>query len=133
SYVCLCRFSYVHFLLFFFYFFFFLLIRRPPRSTLFPYTTLFRSLVLLYMVGSRRNLPAEPSPASSRSVMDESLSMVFCSLAANCSSLASLPSAPLPAFTSSVSFFTLAIVSLALLYRTGSLRNLPAVPFPAFK
>ena len=25
-------------------FFFFLLIRRPPRSTLFPYTTLFRSL-----------------------------------------------------------------------------------------
>src|SRR6266511_6430495 len=32
--------------LFFFYcflFFFFLMIRRPPRSTLFPYTTLFRS------------------------------------------------------------------------------------------
>src|SRR2546430_15866505 len=25
-------------------FFFFLMIRRPPRSTLFPYTTLFRSL-----------------------------------------------------------------------------------------
>src|SRR5256886_3770144 len=25
------------------YFFFFLMIRRPPRSTLFPYTTLFRS------------------------------------------------------------------------------------------
>src|SRR5690348_18127441 len=25
------------------FFFFFLLIRRPPRSTLFPYTTLFRS------------------------------------------------------------------------------------------
>src|SRR6266853_5414608 len=30
------------FLLFFFFFFFFLMIRRPPRSTLFPYTTLFR-------------------------------------------------------------------------------------------
>src|SRR5256884_9435335 len=29
---CVCRF-----------FFFFLMIRRPPRSTLFPYTTLFRS------------------------------------------------------------------------------------------
>src|SRR5438034_3780421 len=29
---------------FFFVFFFFLMIRRPPRSTLFPYTTLFRSL-----------------------------------------------------------------------------------------
>src|SRR3989449_5710551 len=27
--------------------FFFLMIRRPPRSTLFPYTTLFRSLWLL--------------------------------------------------------------------------------------
>src|SRR5689334_24631887 len=26
-------------------FFFFLMIRRPPRSTLFPYTTLFRSFV----------------------------------------------------------------------------------------
>src|SRR2546429_2728456 len=30
--------------IFFNYFFFFLMIRRPPRSTLFPYTTLFRSL-----------------------------------------------------------------------------------------
>src|SRR5713101_7132924 len=27
----------------FIFFFFFLMIRRPPRSTLFPYTTLFRS------------------------------------------------------------------------------------------
>src|SRR3712207_7029341 len=27
----------------YFVFFFFLMIRRPPRSTLFPYTTLFRS------------------------------------------------------------------------------------------
>src|SRR3712207_7288813 len=31
-------------------FFFFLMIRRPPRSTLFPYTTLFRS------VGARADL-----------------------------------------------------------------------------
>src|SRR2546426_9900919 len=30
----------------FVFFFFFLMIRRPPRSTLFPYTTLFRSRVL---------------------------------------------------------------------------------------
>src|SRR5438034_10938115 len=30
--------------LFLFVFFFFLMIRRPPRSTLFPYTTLFRSV-----------------------------------------------------------------------------------------
>src|SRR5256885_7341026 len=32
-------------LLLFFFFFFFLMIRRPPRSTLFPYTTLFRSRI----------------------------------------------------------------------------------------
>src|SRR5947199_3787747 len=32
-----------HFYSFLFLFFFFLMIRRPPRSTLFPYTTLFRS------------------------------------------------------------------------------------------
>src|SRR5437899_10553537 len=29
-------------------YFFFLLLRRPPRSTLFPYTTLFRSLWRIY-------------------------------------------------------------------------------------
>src|SRR6266513_971138 len=33
----------IPFTLYFFFFFFFLMIRRPPRSTLFPYTTLFRS------------------------------------------------------------------------------------------
>src|SRR6266496_5299157 len=37
-----CFFCSVWFFVFFF-FFFFLMIRRPPRSTLFPYTTLFRS------------------------------------------------------------------------------------------
>src|SRR2546426_5859764 len=35
-------------------FFFFLMIRRPPRSTLFPYTTLFRS------VGDRRDRERGP-------------------------------------------------------------------------
>src|SRR5215211_8245696 len=34
---------------FFFFFFFFLMIRRPPRSTLFPYTTLFRSSGVLLL------------------------------------------------------------------------------------
>src|SRR5947208_6781395 len=29
------------------YFFFFLIVRRPPRSTLFPYTTLFRSWLVV--------------------------------------------------------------------------------------
>src|SRR2546427_11487381 len=32
-------------------FFFFLMIRRPPRSTLFPYTTLFRSILAQPAVG----------------------------------------------------------------------------------
>src|SRR5438876_10770268 len=35
----------VHPFLLFFFIFFFLMIRRPPRSTLFPYTTLFRSKI----------------------------------------------------------------------------------------
>src|SRR5438477_13217315 len=39
-------FQFTHPILYFFsVFFFFLMIRRPPRSTLFPYTTLFRSCV----------------------------------------------------------------------------------------
>src|SRR2546430_4780871 len=42
--VFLLFFTRVYALLFFF--FFFLMIRRPPRSTLFPYTTLFRSVFL---------------------------------------------------------------------------------------
>src|SRR5574341_2023791 len=35
--------KFLNYIIFFFFFFFFLMIRRPPRSTLFPYTTLFRS------------------------------------------------------------------------------------------
>src|SRR5262245_66263539 len=41
SFSCLFTFCSLH--LPFFFLFFFLMIRRPPRSTLFPYTTLFRS------------------------------------------------------------------------------------------
>src|SRR5256885_14649412 len=37
-----------------FFFFFFLMIRRPPRSTLFPYTTLFRSQLLAREVARSR-------------------------------------------------------------------------------
>src|SRR2546422_7147413 len=36
------------------YFFFFLMIRRPPRSTLFPYTTLFRSHIPPILVAIER-------------------------------------------------------------------------------
>src|SRR3982750_4996282 len=35
------------------FFFFFLMIRRPPRSTLFPYTTLFRSPIPTELSSSR--------------------------------------------------------------------------------
>src|SRR6201989_3669856 len=38
------------------YCFFFLMIRRPPRSTLFPYTTLFRSAASRDRHGSRHPL-----------------------------------------------------------------------------
>src|SRR5438067_13910042 len=47
-------FLYFLIILFFSFFFFFLMILRPPRSTLFPYTTLFRSLS---MVISPSNFP----------------------------------------------------------------------------
>src|SRR3989441_11717311 len=36
--------------------FFFLMIRRPPRSTLFPYTTLFRSIVARCLEGRQAEL-----------------------------------------------------------------------------
>src|SRR2546430_7880411 len=44
-------------------FFFFLMIRRPPRSTLFPYTTLFRSTECCPS-GSSRSLRRLPAPCS---------------------------------------------------------------------
>src|SRR5574344_2293158 len=52
-FLCLsCLSSHVSSFLFLTSCFFFLMIRRPPRSTLFPYTTLFRSLALP-VVGGR--------------------------------------------------------------------------------
>src|SRR3712207_6962428 len=43
--------------------FFFLMIRRPPRSTLFPYTTLFRSRVSWLTALSRLGGAVPPCPA----------------------------------------------------------------------
>src|SRR3712207_7153828 len=40
------------------FYFFFLMIRRPPRSTLFPYTTLFRSQQRPGQPGGRLQRPA---------------------------------------------------------------------------
>src|SRR5438270_9738049 len=46
------------------FFFFFLMIRRPPRSTLFPYTTLFRSpRVVARRSGCARRRRAVRAPA----------------------------------------------------------------------
>src|SRR5256712_13677630 len=44
--------------------FFFLMIRRPPRSTLFPYTTLFRSRALRRPLGRRAPGPARGARAA---------------------------------------------------------------------
>src|SRR6266436_9173513 len=58
----------------FFFFFFFLMIRRPPRSTLFPYTTLFRSPTRPCPC-SRPALPSLPrapiGPEMSRRISEE--------------------------------------------------------------
>src|SRR3712207_7675460 len=40
------------------FYFFFLMIRRPPRSTLFPYTTLFRSVVFVLATTEPHNVLA---------------------------------------------------------------------------
>src|ERR1043165_6837484 len=45
-----------------FVFFFFLMIRRPPRSTLFPYPTLFRSALGHALHGQPRDLEDHPAP-----------------------------------------------------------------------
>src|SRR3712207_7494360 len=62
---------------------FFLIIRRPPRSTLFPYTTLFRSCVLghhLHPWHVHASTPP-PNPAGSTGC-DAACSIAYCLLAA---------------------------------------------------
>src|SRR5438309_8595483 len=59
--ICYINHVYLHFLCFFF----FLMIRRPPRSTLFPYTTLFRSR-LVAIVCLNRKFGSLPQPGEHR-------------------------------------------------------------------
>src|SRR5476651_2748278 len=59
-------FSPIWFLSLLFFLFFFLMIRRPPRSTLFPYTTLFRSSPKLW-TNSSRKISRRPRSTSPRS------------------------------------------------------------------
>src|SRR5260221_2259827 len=47
------------------------MIRRPPRSTLFPYTTLFRSLVSGKLAGVVRDLSGTPQMGASVEVFAE--------------------------------------------------------------
>src|SRR5207249_11547800 len=56
------------FFTFYIFFFFFLMIRRPPRSTLFPYTTLFRSPAGVHPCASSERSPrCSCSPPRGRS------------------------------------------------------------------
>src|SRR5207249_12235302 len=70
----LCHFTFVIFcdlvyVIFFYSFsFFFFMIRPPPRSTLFPYTTLFRSAVEVTDAALRREL-VRADPATERGVV----------------------------------------------------------------
>src|SRR5260370_30322880 len=65
--------------------FFFLMIRRPPRSTLFPYTTLFRSPTTIpsaeaqtspvqtsYAIEITFFDPSRPEPGSTRAILERS-------------------------------------------------------------
>src|SRR5476649_2520803 len=71
-------------LIFLIVFFFFLMIRRPPRSTLFPYTTLFRSAAALAGAGlfGRRNhhRPLRPGRSEEHTSELQSHSELVCRL-----------------------------------------------------
>src|SRR5205823_9278252 len=61
-----------------FFFFFFFLLRRPPRSTLFPYTTLFRSRLVGWSWSTALSPSAArrqaPSQSASRAGEDDGMS-----------------------------------------------------------
>src|ERR1041384_8702349 len=66
------------------FFFFFLMIRRPPRSTLFPYTTLFRSNFSILRSGSHASrcpkATASPSRSEEHTSELQSLAYLVCRL-----------------------------------------------------
>src|SRR6266496_49061 len=68
-------------LFFFFFFFFFLMIRRPPRSTLFPYTTLFRPALVLRLLFELERPPkgnrAAPDPGETLGVAPVVLHLIM--------------------------------------------------------
>src|SRR5258708_29964174 len=56
-------------MVFMMFLFFFLMIRRPPRSTLFPYTTLFRSIIVVSIRDSPKLMPI--AQKSGQTIMDD--------------------------------------------------------------
>src|SRR5260370_12884428 len=52
------------------------MIRRPPRSTLFPYTTLFRSTTALYRLFNRRHLSQITISIDAEDKIDESMDVI---------------------------------------------------------
>src|SRR3712207_7700810 len=100
------------------YLFFFLMIRRPPRSTLFPYTTLFRSATvtvssssglgcpdtMLKAIGDRFRDTGEPSgltmvhPRSEEHTSElQSRQYLVCRLLLEKKNISAVPVYPLPA------------------------------------
>src|SRR5712672_4366450 len=65
---------------FFFSFFFFLMIRRPPRSTLFPYTTLYRSCRWWPLRSVPINCSAAPARSEEHTSELQSLAYLVCRL-----------------------------------------------------
>src|SRR5256884_9195791 len=53
------------------------MIRRPPRSTLFPYTTLFRSPVAIYFLQDRLIFHPQPVAETRRALIAEQADSVF--------------------------------------------------------
>src|SRR2546422_7731400 len=81
--VFVCYFLWRRTVIVFLSFFFFLMIRRPPRSTLFPYTTLFRSdrsrgrrLHLASPARPRWSAPADPRSEEHTSELQSRLHLV---------------------------------------------------------
>src|SRR5687768_18212215 len=60
-----------------FFFFFFLMLRRPPRSTLFPYTTLFRSGVMDGLLRYTAEGRLRPALAEGFSISEDGLTYTF--------------------------------------------------------
>src|SRR5258708_18567125 len=59
--------------------FFFLMIRRPPRSTLFPYTTLFRSIASVFLLAGMSQAMAQVAPTMQEKMACRSDAESMCS------------------------------------------------------